>query len=58
MQQVIHARMCTYSIIAPTNFRVHLAKVVHDAVQVQLSSTEYNMFSRFLNLQNETPLID
>lgn len=35
------------------NLRVHLAQVVHDTVQVELSCAQDNMFSRFLHLKEK-----
>ena len=39
----------TYSL---TNLGIHLAKIMHDTVQVQFSSTKYHMLSRLFNLNS------
>ena len=36
---------------ALTDLRVHLAQVVHDAVEVELARTEDHVFSRLLDLR-------
>ena len=36
-----------------TNLGIHLAKIMHDTVQVQFSSTKHHMLSRLFNLNSK-----
>jgi hypothetical protein len=35
------------------DFSVHLAKIVHNTIKVQLSGTENDVFTRFFNLEEK-----